>query len=177
MCCDDPQVARSHPAVGHRVLQKVFQAILGGQVNTIPQGPIAQGSEVPAKPKSGGNEQVLAAVSPALIPVYTLLLTLAVGLLRTYTQLVLSDRIVCFGVGVSTAFHLCLAIDTIQETRAQQTFETYLITLEFIALATIGITTLCLAFLLPDLSVGSFFQQAFREALRIYTAGLHDLLY
>ena len=165
--------------LGHRLLQKLFQVLLGGQVQTIPQGPMGQGSEVAAKPKAaaGSKEQTLAAVSPALIPVYTILLAVVLGLLRSTAQLMLSDETMCRLVGISVALHLLMAIDTIQETRAQQTFVGYLLTLEFIALATLVVTTLCLAFLLPDLSVGGFFQQAFQETLAIYTAGLNELLY
>ena len=164
--------------LGHRLLQKLFASMLGGQVSTIPPGAIAQGSEVPAKPSaSKSKEPVLAAVSPALIPVYTLLLTMGLGVWRASGRGTLNDEWVALGVGAGTAFHLLMAIDTIQETREQQTVGGYLLTLEFIALSTSMCTILCLAFLLPDLSVGNFFQQAFRDALAIYSAILHQLFF
>ena len=164
--------------LGHRMLQKLFVMILGGHVSTIPQGATGQGSEVAAKPAAGGSkEQLLAAVSPALIPIYTLLLTLGLGIWRSSGQVSLNDHWVALGVGASTAFHLLMAIETIQETREQQTVEGYVLTLEFIALAAVVVTVLCLAFLLPDLSVGQCFQQAFHETLAIYTAVLHQLFF
>jgi len=165
---------------GHRLLQQLFQAMLGSHVSTIPQGAMAQGSEVPAKPKgkgAGSQGQVLAAVSPALIPVYTILVSAGLGLVRLWTPLILSELLIAAALGASLAFHLLMAIETIQETRQQQTFVAYLITLEFITLATVIITTLCFAFLVTDLSVGSFLQQAFQETVAIYTAILNELLY
>ena len=154
--------------LGHRLLQKLFTAMLGGQVSTIPQGKIAQGSEVPAKPgSSGSKEHVLAAVSPALMPVYTLALTAALGIWRSSGQVSFNEAWVTMAIGACTAFHLLMAIETIQETRDQQSFEGYVITLEFIALSTGLLTILCLAFLLPDIALGVFFQQAFHEAVAI----------
>jgi len=165
--------------LGHRILQKLFELLLGGQVGTLPptdakstQGPTVQG---PQKSRSG--PQVLAAVSPALIPVHTLFVTAVLGVLRATRAFELPPTLLLLALGVTTALHLVMAIETLQETRKQQTFIGYLLTLELMSLSTLGLTIVSLAFLLPDLSVGSIYQQAFNEALAFYAVWWNELRY
>jgi len=162
--------------LGHRVLQHLLNGVMGGHVRAMPAGPqevFGASASAPAArsaPVTDGKEFVLAAVSPALVPIYTLLAAVGVGVVRATAVWPVSEAVLLRIIGASAAFHLLMALDTLQETRRQQMFAGYLVTVELVYLATLGVTLMCLALLLGDVSLRDIVQQTVRDTFAIYAA-------
>jgi len=156
--------------LGHRVLQHLLNGVMGGHVRAMPAGPQEVFGASASAPATDGKEPVLAAVSPALVPIYTLLAAVGVGVVRATAVWPVSEAVLLRIIGASAAFHLLMALDTLQETRRQQMFAGYLVTVELVYLATLGVTLMCLALLLGDVSLREIVQQTVRDTFAIYAA-------
>ena len=162
----------------HGLLSRVAVWLFGGQVATTG----AKGEKSSKKSSKGKSEgsaagSTLLVVSPYLVPLYAILLCVVAWSLKHWWAPAFLDAVVAFLLGVSLAFHWVMTADDLQQHRDQFPFDTYLLTLAIIGLASLAVVSVCIPLVAPDCSIPALFGDALARTGGIYTSITHTLFF
>jgi len=139
----------------HRLFSTLAVWLFGGQVAS------TEGAKVTAAKKKWirhvkadgeGQGSTLVALSPYVIPLYTVLVCAAGWGAGQWVDRAFLDGPVAFFVGVTMAFHWLMTADDLQPQRETWHVETYLLAIGLIFVITLLIASACLPWAIPEFS-------------------------
>lgn len=155
--------------VHHTLLATIARWLFGGQVKTTGDGS-SKGSRSSSKNKERAPAEgsTLVILSPYVVPLYVVLLSLAAWCLEQWVR---SEWLTGFMVGLigaSVAFHVAMTAEDFQQDRAQFPIELYVMALAISSIVSFIIVSVCLPLVLPDFSMPGVFLDAATRTQTIY---------
>lgn len=172
--------------VNHRLFSSLAEWLFGSHVASVEQTGGGAKRQPPKKSKRSSQSErdsatadasTLVAVSPYVVPLYTVLVCVLGWALRQRWPWELVGVPVSLLLGITIAFHWVMTADDLQAQRERWTIETYLLAVGLIFVLTLLLTGACAAWTVPDFA----FPQALTDGLAIarstYTTLINRLFF
>jgi len=162
--------------VHHAMLARVARWLFGGQVSTT-EGGESKGKKSASKGKgqSGGEGSTLVVISPYLVPLYVVLISvLAWAASHWIASAWVTGVMVCL-MGASVSFHLAMTAEDFQEDRERFPIELYVMAMAISSIVSFIVVSVCLPLVLPDFSMPGVFLDAASSAQTIYATVVQTL--
>lgn len=153
---------------GHELTHAISSWICGGSVSSFSVS--GRGGKIVT---NRVNTFIL--LSPYLIPIYTVLITLAYFILSLFYSLQDYNLTFIFLVGFSLAFHLLLTIETLKTEQPDLLESGYLFSLLLIYITNLLLVSIILSLIFPEMSLQIFFQKAGGIVKNVYEALFRQL--
>lgn len=158
----------------HRLFSVIAVWLFGGQVASTEQ-PVGTGrskgkGSKAAKGPVHAQGSTLVALSPYVIPLYTVLVCAAAWVLSRWLYRVFVDGPAGFLIGATIAFHWLMTADELQQQRDRWHLETYLLAIGLVFVVTLLIAAACLPLAVPEFSFARALGDGFARAQVICTA-------
>lgn len=162
----------------HRLLARLAVWLFGGQVTTV-------GAEDATRAKTSGKSKgksanaargsTLVVLSPYVVPLYVILISLGAWLLLRWITPELVVRPAAFLIGASLALHITMTADDLQQDRGRFPLELYVMALAISSFMSLLVAAMCLPLVIPEFEWMRVFAQAMAHAEGIYTAAVQML--
>ena len=165
----------------HGLLSRLATWLFGDQVSTVePDTGKGKGKAKSRAAKSDGGSKLqggstLVAVSPYLIPLYSVLICGLAWLLRRWTQRWWIDAGAALLLGASVMLHWVMTADDLREDRERFPLTTYVLTLGLIGVLTLVLISLVLPLAAPGVSPAQLLTDAWSRARAIYASLVQTL--
>jgi len=161
--------------ISHAVLARITLWLFGGQVTTV-GGTSAKGK---TKGKADRTEQgsTLVVLSPYLVPVYVVLVSLSAWALAHWLPVELINRLAVFLVGGGLVMHLAMTADDLQQHREQFPIELYLVAIALSGLVSLLVVAWSLSIVLPAFEMAGVFAEATASVKAIYQTVINTLFF
>lgn len=164
----------------HGLLSRMATWLFGGQVATVePDTGKGKGKTKSraAKSDSSGKPEgsTLVAVSPYLVPFYSVLVCGLAWLIRRWTQHWWVDAGAALLLGGSVMLHWVMTADDLREDRERFPLTTYVLTIGLIGVLTLGLISLVLPLVAPGVSPAELLTDAWARTRAIYASLVQTL--
>ena len=172
--------------VNHQLFSSLAEWLFGSHVASVEQAGAGAKRQPPKKTKrSSRNERddttadasTLVAVSPYVVPLYTVLVcALGWGLRQRWPWEIVGVPVSVL-LGITIAFHWVMTADDLQSQRERWTVETYLLVVGLIFVLTLLLTGACAAWAIPDFAFPQALTDGLSSARSVYTTLLQRLFF
>ena len=171
----------------HAVLSRVAGFLFGGKVVAMGTGGGQGGEkEKSSKGKKGGKEigpgsggadggSPLVALSPFLVPMYVILLAVAVGVVGMWHDLGRWSPALCGLVGALLTFHWLMTLETIQQRKETIASAGYVLTVVLTYTISLSITAVMLPLVVRTFAFPAYLTSAADAGRALYAALAHQL--
>ena len=150
--------------VGHEHTHAIFVRLCGGRVGRIHS--TSEGGYIVSD-----KNNFLIALSPYIVPFWTLVSLAMLGSARFFIDIPWFDRLLFFSTGVTWSFHITFTIDMIWKGQPDIEENGRFFSLSLIYLCNILLIAIMLVVASPRVSQRDFFSRAAREGMEIFRAG------
>ena len=163
----------------HRLFSTLAVWLFGGQVASTEDAPsgkvkVKKGAKAETSRASAGGS-TLVAFSPYVIPLYTIIVCLVGGVLRSRWDRPVVGGVAAFLIGLTMAFHWLMTADDLQSQRSRWHLETYLLAIGLVFILTLLIADVFLPWAMPAFSPSQALAEAMAHARAVYATLIQRL--